>query len=74
MMAKIEARSEISGLVWKIVAKPGDRVAEGDPLMIVESMKMEISLLAGENATVKEIHVCEGDAVKEGQVVATLEN
>jgi acetyl-CoA carboxylase biotin carboxyl carrier protein len=72
-MVKIEAKSEVTGAVWKIVTKPGDRVAEGDALMIVESMKMEIPVLAEEGGTVAEILVSEGQPVSEGQTVALLE-
>ena len=72
-MAKMKVRSEVTGSVWKLLKKPGDRVAAGDEIMLIESMKMEIPVLAEEDATVAELHVAETDAVQEGQVVATLE-
>lgn len=72
-MAQIEAKSEITGSVWKIVTKPGDQVASGDVLMILESMKMEIPVIAEEDGTIKEIVVAEGQAIAEGQTVAILE-
>ncbi len=73
-MAQTEAKSEITGAVWKIVTKPGDTVASGDVLMILESMKMEIPVVAEDDGTVKEILVAEGQAVSEGQAVAILED
>jgi biotin carboxyl carrier protein len=71
-MAQMKVRSEVTGSVWKLLKKPGDRVAAGDEIMLIESMKMEIPVLAEEDATVAELHVAETDAVQEGQVVATL--
>ncbi len=72
-MAQVDVESEITGKVWKIETKVGDKVDEDDPVMILESMKMEIPVLAPEAGTVKEFKVAEGDAVEEGQVVAILE-
>jgi acetyl-CoA carboxylase biotin carboxyl carrier protein len=72
-MAEIRVRSEISGSVWKIEVKIGDRVAEEDPLIILESMKMEIPLLAPRSGTVVEILVSEGEAIAEGDVAVVLE-
>lgn len=72
-MAQMKVRSEVTGSVWKLLKKPGDRVAAGDEIMLIESMKMEIPVLAEEDATVAELHVAETDAVQEGQVVATLD-
>ena len=72
-MATKEVRSEITGSVWKIVKQPGESVGEEDALMILESMKMEIPVLAEANGTVKEIRVKENDSVAEGQVLAVLE-
>ena len=72
-MAKKEIKSEITGSVWKILKGPGDGVEEEDSLMILESMKMEIPVLAEAKGTVVEIRVKEGDAVAEGQVLAVLE-
>ncbi len=71
-MKTIEVKSEITGAVWKLVAREGDTVAEDDVLMILESMKMEIPVLAPAAGTVKEIRVKENDPVAEGQVVAVL--
>ena len=72
-MAQMTVRSEVTGSVWKLLKKPGDRVAAGEEIMLIESMKMEIPVLAEEDATVAELHVAETDAVQEGQVVATLQ-
>src|SRR5688500_7914899 len=73
-MAKIEVRSEITGTVWQLKAKPGDKVEEGDTLIVVESMKMEIPVITEDGGTVKEILVKEKEPVAEGQVVAVLED
>ncbi|MGB6536266.1 MAG: biotin/lipoyl-binding carrier protein [Xanthobacteraceae bacterium] len=62
-----------AGSIWKIVRTTGDKVAEGDPIMIMESMKMEIPVIASEEGTIKEISVSEGDVVQEGTVLAILD-
>jgi acetyl-CoA carboxylase biotin carboxyl carrier protein len=68
----IEVRSEITANVWKIMSSVGDRVAVGDILVILESMKMEIPVQSPSDGTVEEIHVSEGSLVDEGELVATL--
>ncbi len=68
-----EVKSDISGLIWKIEVNVGDKVAEEDTLFLVESMKMEIPLMAPADGVVKEIKVREGDTINEGDVVALLE-
>jgi biotin carboxyl carrier protein len=72
-MAKTEIKSEITGAVWKILVAPGDSVAADDPVIVLESMKMEIPVLAIDGGKVTEILVKEGDAISEGQTVAILE-
>lgn len=72
-MAEIAIESEIAGTVWKLEMSVGDSVEEEDSLMILESMKMEIPVLAPDAGKVVAIHVAEGDAVREGQALATLE-
>ena len=72
-MARIEIKSEITGTVWQVRAKPGDRVEPGDALIVVESMKMEIPVITEDGGIVKEILVKEKDSVAEGQVVAVLD-
>lgn len=71
-MREFKIMSEITGTVWKIKVKPGDAVNEGDTIMIVESMKMEIPLICESNGIMKEILVCENDSVSDGQVVASM--
>ena len=72
-MADIEIKAEITGTVWKIVTTPGAAVAEGDELMILESMKMEIPVIAIDDGTVKEILVKEEASITEGQTLVILE-
>ena len=72
-MAHSKVSSEITGKVWKITAAPGAAVAEDEPIIILESMKMEIPVSAPLDCTVVEILVAEGDTVSEGQVVAVIE-
>jgi len=64
--------SELNANVWKIEVKPGDQVAEEDTLIILESMKMEIPVVAPKAGTVKSIAVTEGEAVTEGQILVIL--
>lgn len=72
-MAERRVTSEISGAVWKILKQPGERVAEDEPIMILESMKMEIPVVAPEAGTVQRITVEETQVITEGDVVALLE-
>ena len=72
MMAD-EIHAEMVANVWKVVAKAGDEVEEGDTLVILESMKMEIPVVAESDGTVREIAVNEGDVVQEGDLIATIE-
>jgi len=72
-MARSEVKSEISGRVWKLEARVGDRLAADDAILIVESMKMEIPVSSPVGGRVIEIRVAEADLVEEGQVVAVLE-
>lgn len=62
----------LPGSVWKIVVNPGQSVAEGDVIMILESMKMEIDVVAPRGGVVQSINVATNDKVVEGQVVATM--
>ena len=71
-MAEIRVRSEIAGSVWKIEVAVGDTVAEDDPLVILESMKMEIPLLAPRAGVVRQILVTEGEPIAEGDVAVIL--
>ncbi len=71
-MAEIRVRSEIAGSVWKIEVRVGDRVAEDEPLLILELMKMEIPLLSPGNGVVMQILVEEGQPIAEGDVAVIL--
>jgi acetyl-CoA carboxylase biotin carboxyl carrier protein len=72
-MAIVEVRTEITGNVWKIVTAVGDTIEEDAPILILESMKMEIPVAPSENGRITEILVSEGDTVTEGTVVARIE-
>jgi len=72
-MARIEIKSEITGTVWEVKTRPGDKVDSGDILLVIESMKMEIPVITEDTGTVMEIRVQKKDAVAEGQVVAVLD-
>ncbi|MDP0926193.1 MULTISPECIES: acetyl-CoA carboxylase biotin carboxyl carrier protein subunit [Paracoccus] len=72
-MTIIDIKTEITGNIWKIEAKPGDRIDEGEAIMILESMKMEIPVSAPEPGVLHEILFEEGATVTEGTVVARLE-
>jgi len=65
--------SEITGTVWKIEVSIGESVKEDDVLMILESMKMEIPVLATAGGTINSIEVSEGTSVSEGQTLVLLE-
>ena len=65
-------RTEVAGNVWKIEVAVGQKVAEGDVLVIMESMKLEIPVEAPAGGTVTEIRIAEGDRLDDGAVVVTL--
>ena len=67
-----EIRAEMVANVWKVVAAQGDHVDDGDTLVILESMKMEIPVLAESSGTVAKMHVAEGDVVQEGDLIAEI--
>jgi len=68
-----DVRANITGVVFQIAAGPGTRVTAGDPIIVLESMKMEIPVEAPRDGRVTAIHVAEGQTVQEGDVVASLE-
>ncbi len=68
----ISIKALLPGNVWKLVANPGQSVQEGDVIMILESMKMEIDVVAPKGGVIKSINVATNDKVVEGQVVAVL--
>jgi pyruvate carboxylase subunit B len=67
-----DIKALLPGSVWKIVANPGQSVQEGDVILILESMKMEIDVIAPRGGVVQSINVATNDTVVEGQVVAVL--
>lgn len=71
-MALTPVRAEIAGSVWKLLTAPGQAVTAEEPLLLLESMKMEIPVVAPRAGTVRELRVSEGEAVAEGDVVAIL--
>jgi acetyl-CoA carboxylase biotin carboxyl carrier protein len=72
-VAVVDVKTVITGSIWKIVTKPGDQVDEDDPILIMESMKMEIPVTAPEAGQILEILTNEGATVTEGVVVARIE-
>jgi acetyl-CoA carboxylase biotin carboxyl carrier protein len=68
-----EVRAEMVANVWKVVAAEGDTVADGDTLVILESMKMEIPVLAEDSGTLTRLAVAEGDVVQEGDLIAVID-
>jgi acetyl-CoA carboxylase biotin carboxyl carrier protein len=70
-MPNVEAH--ITGTVWKVEVSVGDAVEEGDTVVILESMKMEMPVEAEDEGTVKEILVSEGQSVSEGDPLVVLE-
>ena len=71
-MARVEVESEVTGKVWKVEVGVGDRVAQGDTLVILESMKMEIPVESPQAGTVAELLVAPDQPVQEDQVVAVI--
>ena len=67
-----EIVAEMVANVWKIVVSPGDDLAEGDTVCILESMKMEIPVLTETAGKVAELRISEGDVVQEGDILAVL--
>lgn len=68
----VDVVSPMPGKVFKLVAQPGDQVAEGQVVMILEAMKMENEIVAPQAGTVDAILVKEGDLVETDTVLATL--
>jgi acetyl-CoA carboxylase biotin carboxyl carrier protein len=68
-----DVKAHITGVVFQITSKPGDSVAAGDPVIVLESMKMEIPVEAPRAGKIKEIKVAEGQTVQEGDTVAVLD-
>ena len=72
-MAVIELKTDITGTVWKVLKSVGDDIEEDEPVLILESMKMEIPVSSPEAGVVKEILVKESDIVSDGMVVARVD-
>ncbi|MCM3584182.1 acetyl-CoA carboxylase biotin carboxyl carrier protein subunit [Mesobacillus maritimus] len=70
----VEVLASMSGNVWKIEVKENDVVKEGDVLIILESMKMEIPIEATHDGVVTAIQTAEGEFVQEGDVLVTINN
>ncbi|HSF25966.1 MAG TPA: biotin/lipoyl-binding carrier protein [Actinomycetes bacterium] len=68
-----EVRAEMVANVMTVVVGVGDRIDGGDTLVLLESMKMEIPVLAEGPGTVRAVHVAEGDVVQEGDVLVVLD-
>jgi biotin carboxyl carrier protein len=67
-----EIRAEMVANVWKVVAAEGDELADGDTLVILESMKMEIPVLAEGGGKLTRLAVAEGDVIQEGDLIAVI--
>ena len=70
---KTNIPADVTGTIWKIETTVGAKVAADDTLVLIESMKMEIPVVAPRAGTVIEIKLAEGETVAEGQVVVVLE-
>ena len=68
-----EVRAEMVANVWKVVAQEGAQVSDGDELVVLESMKMEIPVYAEGSGTLRRLAVREGDVVAEGDLIAEIE-
>ena len=69
----VEVSAHITGVVWKIECAVGDRVAEGEVVVVLESMKMEMPVEVEQAGTVTEIRCQEGQSVHEGDTLVVLE-
>jgi len=67
-----EVRAEMVANVWKVLVSQGDHVEDGDTLVILESMKMEIPILAETAGVITKLHVAEGDVVQEDELIAEI--
>ena len=71
-MADVRIRSEIAGSVWRIEAPVGSQVQQGQTIILIESMKMEVPVLSPATGVLGKILVSEGDEIAEGQDVALV--
>ena len=68
-----EIRAEVPANVWKVVVDEGQLVAEGDEIVVLESMKMEIPVVTEVPGVVRELHVEPNDSVGEGDLIALID-
>lgn len=68
-----EIRAEMVANVWKVLVSEGDPVDDGDTLVILESMKMEIPVLTEDGGVISQLKVAEGDVIQEGDLIAVIE-
>ncbi len=68
-----DIRAEMVANVWRVLVSEGDNVADGDTLVILESMKMEIPILAEDSGVISKLHVAEGDVVQEDELIAVID-
>ncbi|MEV4182498.1 biotin/lipoyl-binding carrier protein [Streptosporangium canum] len=68
-----EVRAEMVANVWKVLVAQGDTVEDGDTLIILESMKMEIPVIAEDDGVITELKVAEGDVIQEGDLIAVID-
>ena len=71
-MPKLNIAAETAGTVWKVTARIGDRIGTDDPVVILESMKMEIPVTSDKPGVVAQIFVSEGEMIEEGTLVAEI--
>ncbi len=69
----IEVFADMAANVWKVLVSPGDEVEPGDPICILESMKMEIPVEATHAGSIARIEVTEGGVVQEGDLIAVID-
>lgn len=72
-MPKVELLSDVTGSVWKVLKEVGQTVDADEPILLVESMKMEIPLVSEKPGKIISIAVSEGDAVSEGQAIVEID-
>jgi acetyl-CoA carboxylase biotin carboxyl carrier protein len=73
LLVAISVQAHITGTIWKVQVKVGDQVTEGQPLVIIESMKMEMPVESPVRGTVQAVTAQEGASVNEGELLVTLE-
>jgi len=69
----VEVHSQTPGSVWKILVSPGDSIKEGEKIMILEAMKMEIDIIAPKDGVISSVNVNVNDTVADAQLLATME-